>query len=388
MDKKISQLTAKGANLASTDLLEISEVITDGYASKYVTGAEVIASAQTGMQEELISGTNIKTINSNSLLGSGDVAVQPTLVSGTNIKTVNGNSLLGSGDLVISTGLTIGTTAITSGTVGRLLFEGTGNVVQESANLFWDNTNSRLGIGTATPSALLHTVGSVTASGGAARGNFIQPTLVASANSDVLTALHINPTYTLGAFTGIDRYGLLIQGDFGSSAIGNGNHLRLNGTNNANSTRFLITNNFNSLMVFTCIGSSDTNFNSALRGKNVLIAPSGLMITSNNAGSIGPTDVALTIFQNKNVAIDTTTDAGYKLDVNGTARVQGKLSVNTPSATSAVMEVTSTTQGFLPPRMTNAQMVAIATPASGLMVYDTTNNKMCVYDGTAWQNLY
>jgi hypothetical protein len=43
MEKKISQLTAKGANLASTDLLEISEVTADGYASKYVTGAEIIA---------------------------------------------------------------------------------------------------------------------------------------------------------------------------------------------------------------------------------------------------------------------------------------------------------------------------------------------------------
>jgi hypothetical protein len=92
MEKKISQLTAKGANLASTDLLEISEVITDGYASKYVTGAEVIASAQTGMQEELISGTNIKTINSNSLLGSGDITIQ---TNPSTIGTANGTAITG-----------------------------------------------------------------------------------------------------------------------------------------------------------------------------------------------------------------------------------------------------------------------------------------------------
>lgn len=48
-------------------------------------------------------------------------------------------------------GLTIGTTAITSGTVGRILFEGAGNVLQEDSALFWDNTNKRLGVG-ATPS--------------------------------------------------------------------------------------------------------------------------------------------------------------------------------------------------------------------------------------------
>jgi len=79
--------------------------------------------------------------------------IQPTLVSATNIKTINGNSLLGSGDLVISGGgggITVGTTAVTSGTVGRVFFQGTGDVVQQSSSLFWDNTNSRLGVG-ATP---------------------------------------------------------------------------------------------------------------------------------------------------------------------------------------------------------------------------------------------
>lgn len=157
MSIKISELTPKGANLEATDLLEISESTADGYSSKSITGAEIITASQEGMQVGLVSGSNIKTINSTSLLGSGDLEVQPTLVSGTNIKTINGNTLLGSGDLTISGGggLTIGTTAITSGTIGRILFEGTGNVVQESANLFWDNTNGRLGINTALPNMAL-----------------------------------------------------------------------------------------------------------------------------------------------------------------------------------------------------------------------------------------
>lgn len=161
------------------------------------------------------------------------------------------------------------------------------------------------------------------------------------------------------------------------------------------------------------------------------------------------------LFGNGNFAIGTTTDAGYKLDVNGTARVSGLMTLgnnlqmpwgsykisfpfgtgasydfgisfdgnrtmniysksagnddaiifstgatptekmkmvsngslgigtSSPNA-SALLDVTSTTKGFLPPRMTNAQMVAITTPASGLMVYDTTNNKLNVYDGTNW----
>jgi hypothetical protein len=54
------------------------------------------------------------------------------------------------------TSLAIGTTAITSGTVGRILFEGAGNVLQQAANIFWDNTNSRLSLGFgSSPSARL-----------------------------------------------------------------------------------------------------------------------------------------------------------------------------------------------------------------------------------------
>ena len=101
-DIKISQLTAKGTAIASTDLVEISQSDgAGGYITKSVTGANIIGSKQ----DTLISGTNIKTVNSTTLLGSGNLAVQPTLVSGTNIKTINSNSILGSGDLVITGGV-------------------------------------------------------------------------------------------------------------------------------------------------------------------------------------------------------------------------------------------------------------------------------------------
>ncbi len=77
---------------------------------------------------------------------------QDALVSGVNIKTINSNSILGSGNLAITTSLTVGTTPISSGTIGRVLFENGGNVLGEDAALFWDNTNKRLGVG-ATPTS-------------------------------------------------------------------------------------------------------------------------------------------------------------------------------------------------------------------------------------------
>jgi hypothetical protein len=108
-----------------------------------------------------LEATNIKRTGGTSsqfLKANGSVdstSYQPTLVSGTNIKTINGNTLLGSGDLVISGGggaIAVGTTAVTSGTIGRVFFEGTGNVVQQDAAFFFDSTNKAFEIGGGTNS--------------------------------------------------------------------------------------------------------------------------------------------------------------------------------------------------------------------------------------------
>lgn len=87
-NKKISQLTPKGSALAGTDLLEVSVFNGVTYDTKSLTGANILS----------------------------------------------------------GTGLTIGTTAIASGTIGRILFEGTGNVVQQDAAFTFDNTLKRLQI--------------------------------------------------------------------------------------------------------------------------------------------------------------------------------------------------------------------------------------------------
>ncbi len=56
---------------------------------------------------------------------------------------------------------------------------------------------------------------------------------------------------------------------------------------------------------------------------------------------------------------------------------------------SAMLDVSSTTKGFLPPRMTYAQREAITSPAIGLMIYCTNcgSGQAQVYDGSAWVNM-
>ena len=57
-----------------------------------------------------------------------------------------------------------------------------------------------------------------------------------------------------------------------------------------------------------------------------------------------------------------------------TAHAQNNVGINTntPDA-SAALDISSTTQGVLVPRMTKAQRDIIATPATGLLVYQTDN---------------
>jgi hypothetical protein len=58
----------------------------------------------------------------------------------------------------------------------------------------------------------------------------------------------------------------------------------------------------------------------------------------------------------------------------------------TPNA-SALLDVQSTTKGLRLPNMTTVQKNAISSPAAGLMVFDTTLAKACVYSGAAWQTI-
>ncbi|MDX9906609.1 MAG: hypothetical protein RBS55_08500, partial [Bacteroidales bacterium] len=75
----------------------------------------------------------------------------------------------------------------------------------------------------------------------------------------------------------------------------------------------------------------------------------------------------------------------FQIEANSAANViyisaAGSLGVGTgtPEAT-AVADLSSTSRGFLPPRMTQAQLSAIPAPANGLLVFNTTDEKFYIY---------
>jgi hypothetical protein len=457
---------------------------------------------------------------------------QAALVSGTNIKTINGASVLGSGDLVVSgsSSLAIGTTPITSGTIGRVLFEGTGNVLQQSTNLFWDITNNRLGIGTATPANPLDVNGTARVSG-ELTVNTVNIGLGAGAQPQNCrvgqSALAANTTGNFNVALGSGALNLNSSGNSNTAIGQNSMQYNTSGSGNValgvNALNANLTTNFNTAIGVSALAATTTASNTAVGHSSLRYNVGGTfnVAIGTNAGAtfgagytnmttvnnsifigldaraaanaqtnqivIGTAAIGLgsntTVLGNSstaftsifgNVGIGTTTNAGFKLDVNGTARVSGNFLggngsyyntasqtiASTSSASHAYFEVSSasgsygaitftkagslstmwnvgadnsnnfyifrhginreifkifessknigidetaatatftdvssaklfinsTTKGFLPPRMTTTQKNAIATPAVGLVVYDTTLAKLCLYT-TTWETI-
>tara|TARA_R110000868_G_scaffold157482_1_gene384770 strand:- start:3174 stop:3884 length:711 start_codon:yes stop_codon:yes gene_type:complete len=65
----------------------------------------------------------------------------------------------------------------------------------------------------------------------------------------------------------------------------------------------------------------------------------------------------------------------------------GSVGIGATPTASAVLDAQSTTQGVRFPNMTTAQKNAIGAPAAGLVIFDTTLAKLCVYSGAAWQTI-
>lgn len=90
---------------------------------------------------------------------------------------------------------------------------------------------------------------------------------------------------------------------------------------------------------------------------------------------------------------DTETGGGVGANDNTILSILGNVTggavgigTTTPDA-SAVLELASTKKGLLPPRMSTAQRDAIIGPATGLVIYNTTNNKLNLRKADSWVEL-
>jgi hypothetical protein len=136
-------VTSVAALTLGTTGTDLSSTVANGTTTPVITLQVPTASAA---NRGALSSTDWSTFNGK----------QAALVSGTNIKTVSGTSLLGSGDLGTIGVAYGGTGTATAFTAGSVVFAGTSGVyAQDNAQLFWDDTNNRLGLGTAAPAIKL-----------------------------------------------------------------------------------------------------------------------------------------------------------------------------------------------------------------------------------------
>jgi hypothetical protein len=384
--------------------------------------------------------------------------------------------------------------------------------------LFWDNTNGRLGIGTSSPTNTLELTKNQNAPtriivNNTTTGIFAGSELLLNSNSSSLFAVgKVSSSYTPYKIIGVSD-GYLLNVTSGDISILNDyvtGRIKF-ATNGSSTAQMTIASTGNVLINTTTDAGFKLDVNGTARVQTSIQSPSVVAGATNGFGfalwvgttarfegganfgnvgtiihsgtemyfnniSTGPmifrTNTNVERFRivptTGNLLINTTTDAGYKLDVNGTARVQtsvligsssisasayplqvvggaggsalfsnttrtqalninlttsgetriyvdyfltgtdqkfilgtyanranqlvmntsGNISIGTTTeVASAQFQIESTTKGFLPPRMTTTQKNAIASPATGLMVYDTTLNLISVYNGTIWISL-
>ncbi len=158
-----------------------------------------------------------------------------------------------------------------------------------------------------------------------------------------------------------------------NSNIGTFNNITINAkglaTAGSNVTYLTPTGSAASLTSFPTFNQSTTGTAANVTG-TVAVANGGTGTTNGSMTGTG----ALTFAaggSNQNVTL--TPSGTGKTVLNGAVGI----GTSTPEA-SAKLDVSSTTQLFFPPRMTTAQRDAIASPASGGMLFNTTTNKLQV----------
>jgi hypothetical protein len=329
----------------------------------------------------------------------------------------------------LATGLTVGATPISSGSDGRVLFQN-GGVLQQTANFTFNASTIAFTLATnktfsqynssSTNDALKLSLSSAGAVFGVQNTN-------ASGFSGVE---YIDNLGAIKVFTGYNNSG---NGEFRFNNIASNGYITFKiassdkltiansgfiGIGNSSPTARLhisaqgalstdivarFRNSANTADLFNVQGNGITNLISLVSTGGVYINnPANGVLQVNSGNGINPQ----LSFNTSNSG--TSTLCGLlQGDGNGFLRLMGGTRLNIGSGTtfamtiingnigigmgiasphaSAKVQIDSTTQGFLPPRMTNAQRSAIASPAVGLMVYCTDMVEgLYVYKSMGW----
>jgi hypothetical protein len=303
-------------------------------------------------------------------------------------------------------------------------------------------TGSNVGIGTASPSEKLHVNGNILLP--VANSLFLVPGNtnfgIGTPNSDGVqiftgTGDHIRFGHMSGVNTFAERMRVDASGNVGintsspsyklhvrsTSAVEdligmtNGTQTLTLGVNNSAGGSFLFENGSNALRFGTSgtermridssgkvgIGTTTPSYklhtvNEAFIGNSG--GTTGLLLSGDNNSRIdfrsgSASTGQITCGNSSNLFIDALDSRAIELAIAGTTVFEVSNSANVGIGTagsveaSALLEVKSNTQGFLPPRMTEAERNSIGGPAIGLMVFNTDSDEVNVYTGAGWRRI-
>ena len=327
-----------------------------------LTGLTGITSSGSITFSSLTSGRVTYATTSGLLTDSANL-----LFNGT---TLTANTL----NLTNALGTTYGGTGLTSFTANGVVYASSSSALTTGSALTFDGSN--LGIGTTSPGATLDVNGATRI-----RSNFyvygtgdrfnVLPQ-AAGSGAWLVSTNNANSAYSQLLFDGsplVFNVAGTEQMRLTSTGLGIGTSsptatLDVRGT------------------LYQQVSSNPTNAVAAIITNQTTVSNTGVRLQFDvyNIGSSGlgvPSDSAALAFYSGGI-----TTERARIDSSGNLGI----GTTSPSA-SAILDAQSTTKGVRMPNMTTTQKNAISSPAAGLMVFDTTLAKLCVYSGSAWQTI-
>jgi hypothetical protein len=302
-----------------------------------------------------------------------------------------------------------------SGAAGQVTYWSSATNITGSNNLFWDNTNGRLGIGTNTPPNQLSVSGSIRTAAHIIHtdGCFGCANTLVLSHDNAVGIIDVNgsaPSCDLLFRTkGVEKMrlfgvtgNLLLQN--GGTYIDSGERLQVNGTakitglittqNGLTSTGGLLTQNTaanSGRMTLLNLRNTAGGYNAAINSSIAIAFTNRL-----TGGNWSDDFIELKVYDSG----ASTSTSGYNFYTHNNQSTTASsvlamsiygqsvgIGIEIPNA-SAILQADSTTKGFLPPRMTAVQRAAIVSPAEGLIIFQTDGViGLYIYASATWRTL-
>jgi hypothetical protein len=346
----------------------------------FFPAADTIAFAEGGAEAMRINSSGQVGIGTSSPLYALDVRSAGT--ASISLETTSGPAAIRVSSLASGTaGVTLTSSAGTQSILGGL--GSVNNMVfnVNSTERMRIDASGNLGLGTTSPNGRIHVSGSanqtlrLTTSGGGAPQIVLETTGLGAQSIIANVGSVQNITFNVN---GSERARIDSSGNLGIGTTSPGARLHLGGQTASAKQAILATAPSNLNFRLEAVNGDTGTAGGTLQAKFGL---------RHDDGSTNVDTAAFRFFRGSSAS-----DGAIGFATNDTERMRldssGNLGIGTSSpSASAILDAQSTTKGVRMPNMTTTQKNAIASPAAGLMVFDTTLAKLCVYSGAAWETI-